>query len=56
MTSIHAVTVRPNFMEIAPIVAAVDAHKQAGEPDWPAIAQILLHKGQHYDKAMSATS
>jgi UDP-N-acetylglucosamine 2-epimerase (non-hydrolysing) len=35
---------RPNFMKIAPIMRALDAH--------PALEPLLLHTGQHYDAAM----
>lgn len=37
---------RPNFMKVAPIIAALDA---AG------ITRMLVHTGQHYDAAMSDT-
>lgn len=37
---------RPNFMKVAPIIAALDA---AG------ISRVLVHTGQHYDAAMSDT-
>jgi UDP-N-acetylglucosamine 2-epimerase (non-hydrolysing) len=37
---------RPNFMKVAPIIAALEA---AG------IGRILVHTGQHYDAAMSDT-
>jgi len=36
---------RPNFMKIAPIMRAFQAHSSGLEP-------ILLHTGQHYDRAM----
>jgi UDP-N-acetylglucosamine 2-epimerase (non-hydrolysing) len=37
---------RPNFMKIAPIMAALNALK-------PALDVVLLHTGQHYDVAMN---
>jgi UDP-N-acetylglucosamine 2-epimerase (non-hydrolysing) len=37
---------RPNFVKIAPILAAVEAEGQ--------IATLLVHTGQHYDAALSA--
>lgn len=37
---------RPNFMKIAPILRALAAHE-------PPIPSLLVHTGQHYDKAMS---
>ena len=43
---VHVVGARPNFMKIAPIVAALRAH--------PAITQRLIHTGQHYDPRMAA--
>ncbi len=43
---INIVGARPNFMKMAPIVAAMNRH-----PD--EISHILVHTGQHYDEAMS---
>jgi UDP-N-acetylglucosamine 2-epimerase (non-hydrolysing) len=40
---------RPNFMKIAPIVAAIEVQKNAGID----IDYRLVHTGQHYDKKMS---
>lgn len=40
---------RPNFMKIAPIIHAIIAAKQVGEP----IDYSLVHTGQHYDQKMS---
>jgi UDP-N-acetylglucosamine 2-epimerase (non-hydrolysing) len=37
---------RPNFIKIAPILAALAAHT-------PRVAAMLVHTGQHYDEAMS---
>jgi len=37
---------RPNFMKIAPIMAAFAAHR-------PAIPACIVHTGQHYDAAMN---
>jgi UDP-N-acetylglucosamine 2-epimerase (non-hydrolysing) len=37
---------RPNFMKVAPIVAALDSR---------GIPRLLVHTGQHYDAAMSDT-
>lgn len=46
MTKIlHVVGARPNFMKIAPVMAALDA---AGGPE-----QRLVHTGQHYDDNMT---
>ena len=42
---ICVVGARPNFMKMAPILAALKAH--------PWIRPLLVHTGQHYDAAMS---
>ena len=42
---IHVVGARPNFMKIAPILAACSTH--------PSFRSTLVHTGQHYDQAMS---
>ena len=41
---------RPNFMKIAPIVDAINAHNGDHKS---AIEYILVHTGQHYDESMS---
>jgi UDP-N-acetylglucosamine 2-epimerase (non-hydrolysing) len=47
---------RPNFMKVAPVMRAVDAWN-CGEPagNLPEVRfdQVLVHTGQHYDRAMS---
>jgi len=40
---------RPNFMKIAPIIRAIENHREAGKN----IEYRLVHTGQHYDKKMS---
>jgi UDP-N-acetylglucosamine 2-epimerase (non-hydrolysing) len=45
MKIINVVGARPNFMKIAPLMAA---YKNA-----PAIQPVLVHTGQHYDERMS---
>jgi UDP-N-acetylglucosamine 2-epimerase (non-hydrolysing) len=45
MHVLHVVGARPNFMKVAPVMAAMDGH--------PNIQQILVHTGQHYDANMS---
>lgn len=45
MKIINVVGARPNFMKIAPLMAAYDKH--------PSIERLLVHTGQHYDAAMS---
>lgn len=42
---------RPNFMKIAPIIAAVKDRKERGAD----ISYRLVHTGQHYDKNMSGS-
>jgi len=43
---INVVGARPNFMKIAPIVAAMNRHPTK-------IQHLLVHTGQHYDEKMS---
>ena len=40
---------RPNFMKIAPIIAAINARRAGGS----ALRYRLVHTGQHYDERMS---
>jgi UDP-N-acetylglucosamine 2-epimerase (non-hydrolysing) len=42
---------RPNFMKIAPIIAAIVHFEKKGSP----ISYRLIHTGQHYDKNMSGS-
>ncbi|HXI21709.1 MAG TPA: UDP-N-acetylglucosamine 2-epimerase (non-hydrolyzing) [Gemmatimonadales bacterium] len=44
-TLLHVVGARPNFMKVAPVLRAVQARS--------GVAQVLVHTGQHYDRAMS---
>jgi UDP-N-acetylglucosamine 2-epimerase (non-hydrolysing) len=44
---LNVVGARPNFMKMAPIIAAIN--RRSNE-----ISQTLVHTGQHYDEAMSA--
>ena len=46
MKVINVVGARPNFMKIAPIVEAMNAHPEE-------IKHLLVHTGQHYDNHMS---
>jgi UDP-N-acetylglucosamine 2-epimerase (non-hydrolysing) len=48
---LHVVGARPNYMKVAPIMAAVRAHQQRGDP--VTFEQCLVHTGQHYDRALS---
>jgi UDP-N-acetylglucosamine 2-epimerase (non-hydrolysing) len=45
---LNIVGARPNFMKMAPIVAAISRRRAE-------VSQVLLHTGQHYDEAMSAS-
>ncbi|HEU4700389.1 MAG TPA: UDP-N-acetylglucosamine 2-epimerase (non-hydrolyzing) [Gemmatimonadales bacterium] len=45
MRLLHVVGARPNFMKVAPVLRAGAAH--------PELEQVLVHTGQHYDRAMS---
>ncbi|MCC6739671.1 MAG: UDP-N-acetylglucosamine 2-epimerase (non-hydrolyzing) [Planctomycetia bacterium] len=45
-TIMHIVGARPNFMKVAPVMAAMA--KRPGE-----FRQVLVHTGQHYDRNMS---
>jgi UDP-N-acetylglucosamine 2-epimerase (non-hydrolysing) len=41
---------RPNFMKVAAIIDAINAHNQSGGRE---IQYLLVHTGQHYDQEMS---
>lgn len=47
MKLLHVVGARPNFMKAAPVIRAGRAT--------PGVTQVLVHTGQHYDRAMSDT-
>lgn len=44
---------RPNFMKIAPLVKAVEAHNRTHNGNTRAVEYCLVHTGQHYDEKMS---
>lgn len=44
---------RPNFMKVAPLMKAMDAHNAARADGAPLFDARLVHTGQHYDEAMS---
>ena len=62
MKIMTVVGARPNFMKVAPIIAAIKEHNK-GVPEatgrawastpFPAIEHVLVHTGQHYDQLMS---
>ena len=45
MNILHCVGARPNFVKVAPVIAALKSY--------PSITQTLIHTGQHYDDEMS---
>jgi UDP-N-acetylglucosamine 2-epimerase (non-hydrolysing) len=63
MKILTVVGARPNFMKVAPIIAAINAHNERnagsldlqseGSPE--AIQHVLVHTGQHYDALMSGS-
>jgi UDP-N-acetylglucosamine 2-epimerase (non-hydrolysing) len=46
MRIVHVIGTRPNFVKMAPVIAAVERER----PDWQ---QAIVHTGQHYDRLMS---
>ncbi len=50
MRIVSIVGARPQFVKLAPICRAVDAHNRAG--GWP-IRHVIVHTGQHYDPELS---
>ncbi|HZD33387.1 MAG TPA: UDP-N-acetylglucosamine 2-epimerase (non-hydrolyzing), partial [Candidatus Angelobacter sp.] len=58
MKIMSVVGARPNFMKVAPIIAAIDARNHlpragTGRFTTGAIQHVLVHTGQHYDHVMS---
>ncbi len=47
---VHVAGARPNFMKVAPVMESLG---QAAGRRGVALEQILVHTGQHYDRAMS---
>ena len=54
MKIIIVVGARPNFMKVAPIIAALKA-ENAQRPSEEQIQHVLVHTGQHYDDSMSGS-
>lgn len=50
MHILHVVGARPNFMKVAPVMAALNERAAAENRD---LRQTLVHTGQHYDTNMS---
>src|SRR6478609_6916112 len=46
MRVLYVVGTRPNFVKTAPVIAAMRRRAPAG-------AHVVVHTGQHYDRAMS---
>jgi len=57
MKILSVVGARPNFMKVAPIIAAVETHNRKGSPlnreGAEPIQHLLVHTGQHYGDLMS---
>jgi UDP-N-acetylglucosamine 2-epimerase (non-hydrolysing) len=61
MKILTVVGARPNFMKVAPIIAAINQHNDGLAPstvsrlecDAEPIRHVLVHTGQHYDVGMS---
>jgi UDP-N-acetylglucosamine 2-epimerase (non-hydrolysing) len=51
MHILHVVGARPNFMKVAPVMAALE--KRSSEMGATGFRQTLVHTGQHYDANMS---
>lgn len=49
----HVVGARPNFVKVAPVMAAVDNWNASAADGDVRFEQTLVDTGQHYDKAMS---
>ena len=63
MKILTIVGARPNFMKVAPIIAAINAHNgrlagapaQSSDSSPETIQHVLVHTGQHYDEVMSGS-
>ncbi|MGH9343844.1 MAG: non-hydrolyzing UDP-N-acetylglucosamine 2-epimerase, partial [Terriglobia bacterium] len=55
MKIMSVVGARPNFMKVAPIIAAIRRHNAQPHPGPVEIEHVLVHTGQHYDEAMSGS-
>lgn len=53
MKVVSIVGARPQFVKLAPLARAIDAHNRATKIDGAAIEHIIVHSGQHYDAGMS---
>jgi UDP-N-acetylglucosamine 2-epimerase (non-hydrolysing) len=62
MKILTIVGARPNFMKVAPIIAAINEHNRRADDAAPEagagatrIQHVLVHTGQHYDEIMSGS-
>src|SRR6195256_545158 len=63
MKILTIVGARPNFMKVAPIIAAINAHNSSivagagrkNKSPVETIQHVLVHTGQHYDELMSGS-
>src|SRR5277367_1702917 len=57
MKILSVVGARPNFMKVAPIIAAIERHNQkslgSNSETGESIQHLLVHTGQHYGDLMS---
>ena len=44
---------RPNFMKISPLIKAIKRHNESKKIHKTGIIPLIVHTGQHYDRAMS---
>ena len=53
MKVLHVVGARPNFVKMAPVVAAIEARNATCGPRDLRFEQVLVHTGQHYAEILS---
>lgn len=53
LSVLHVVGARPNFMKVAPVMAAIDAWNDGPRGGDLRFEQVLVHTGQHYDELLS---
>ena len=51
MKILSVVGARPNFMKIAPMIAAITEHNKIDSNRQ--VQHVLVHSGQHYDPTLS---
>jgi UDP-N-acetylglucosamine 2-epimerase (non-hydrolysing) len=50
---LHVVGARPNFVKMAPVIAAADGWNSSAGPADVRFRQVVVHTGQHYDPTLS---